>query len=65
MAPVFTSTVCTMFVGDLQGVYPNIALQIFDAFLIDGECVIFTLITKFITLKQEQMLEIEEDSEFI
>ena len=41
-----------MFVADLQTVNPEIATHIFDVFLIDGEKVIFTLITKFIMLKE-------------
>ena len=65
LAAVFTSTVITAFVGDLQSVFPDTAKHIFDVFLCDGECLIFILITKFITLQHDHMLEIEEDADFL
>lgn len=55
----------TAFVGDLQSVFPDIATHIFDVFLIDGECLIFILITKFITLQHDHMLQIVEDVDFL
>jgi hypothetical protein len=65
LAAVFTSTVLTAFVGDLQTVFPEIATHIFDVFLCDGECLIFILITKFITLQQDYMMDIVEDADFL
>jgi ABC-type antimicrobial peptide transport system permease subunit len=65
LAAVFTSTVITAFVGDLQSVFPDIATHIFDVFLCDGECLIFVLITKFISLQHDHMLDIVEDADFL
>ena len=61
LTPIFTNTVASMFIADLQTVNPLIASHIFDVFLIDGEKVIFTLITKFIMLKEQKILELKDD----
>lgn len=62
--PLFCKTVLTMFVYDLQAGYPETARHIFDIFLFDGESVMFTLVTKFITLQHDFMLDIEDDNDF-
>ena len=61
LTPIFTNTVASMFIADLQSVYPLIAAHIFDVFLIDGESVIFTLLTKFITIKEKEILQLEDE----
>lgn len=45
---VFWSQIMTIFIVDLMDDSPAIATHIFDAFLIDGERVIYTLFIKFI-----------------
>lgn len=45
LTPVFTTTIATIFLADLQSVWPETVSHIFDVFLSDGESVIFTLIT--------------------
>lgn len=59
---LFTSMIQTVFVGDLQAKFPKIATHIYDVFLIDGEKVILTLLLKFITLKQDKILELEDEN---
>ena len=51
LAPYFTNVIMTMFIANIQDCHPEIATNIFDVFLIDGEKVIFTLLLKFFTLK--------------
>lgn len=46
--PVFGSFILSVFISDLQSKYPKILIHIFDAFLIDGEEVIFTLLLKIL-----------------
>ena len=62
--PIFGSFLLSLFVSDLQDKYPKTLAHIFDAFLIDGEQLIFTLLIKFIDKKQEAILE-KEDMELI
>jgi len=50
-----------MFIANLQDSYPEIARDIFDVFLIDGEKVIFTLLLKFFTLKNDKLLTLEDN----
>ena len=45
--------------------HPDIAKHIFDVFLVDGEALIFTLITKFIYKKEQYLLAIDDDNEFL
>lgn len=47
----------TIFISDLMDTSPEIATHIFDAFLIDGEMVIYLLFIKFIDNLQEEILE--------
>lgn len=61
LSPIFCSIVSTVFVVDLQHDSPEIAAHIFDVFLVDGESVVYTLITKFISLKEVKMLELDEE----
>ena len=61
LAPIFTSIVTTIFIADLQRDSPRVAAHIFDVFLIDGEKVIFTLITTFIQLKEKKILTLSDD----
>ena len=56
LVPIFLNIITTIFVADLQSKTPEIATFIFDVFLLDGESVIFTLLTQFIGLKQEKIL---------
>jgi len=51
----------TMFIANLQDCNPDIASRIFDAFLIDGESVIFVLLIKFITLKEQELLNMWDE----
>jgi hypothetical protein len=60
LAPVFTTTIATIFLADLQSVSPETVSHIFDVFLSDGESVIFTLITKFIQMKEKKILETDD-----
>lgn len=60
LSPVFTSIIQTVFIYDLQSVSPLIAQHIFDVFLLDGESVIFTLITKFIAMKEKVIVEMDD-----
>ena len=57
---MFTTTIATVFLADLQSCSPLTASHIFDVFLSDGESVIFTLITKFIELKEAKILATDE-----
>lgn len=61
LVPIFLNIITTIFVADLQSKTPEIATRIFDVFLLDGESVIFTLITQFITLKQDTILRLRYD----
>lgn len=56
--PVFGSLILSIFISDLQGKYPSILTHIFDAFLIDGEEVIFTLLLKILDTQQDKILEL-------
>jgi len=58
---IFTSIITTIFIGDLQSKCPKIASHIFDVFLVDGERVIFTLIMKFIKMKEETILDMFDE----
>jgi hypothetical protein len=62
--PIFGSFLLSLFVSDLQDSYPTTLAHIFDAFLLDGEQLIFTLLIKFIDMKQDQILE-KEDMDLI
>ena len=53
---VFWSQIMTIFISDLMDTSPQIATHIFDAFLIDGEMVIYTLFIKFIENLQDEIL---------
>lgn len=64
LSPIFTKIMMTMFIAELQEIYPLITNHIVDVFLCDGECAIFTLITKFITLQHDYMIDIEDTQEF-
>ena len=46
----------TIFISDLMDSSPEIATHIFDAFLIDGEKVIFILFIKFIKNLEDEIL---------
>jgi hypothetical protein len=46
----------TVFISDLMDTSPEISTHIFDAFLIDGEMVIYTLFIKFIENLQDEIL---------
>jgi hypothetical protein len=61
LAPYFTNIIMTMFVANLQDCHHEIAASIFDAFLIDGESVIFMLLMKFITLKEDTLLNLWDE----
>ena len=61
LVPIFLNIITTIFVADLQSKTPEIATYIFDVFLLDGESVIFTLLTQFITLKQDTILRLRYD----
>ena len=61
LAPYFTNIIMTIFVANLQDSNPLVAAHIFDVFLIDGEKVIFTLIMKFIFLKQQKLMTLYEN----
>ena len=61
LVPVFTNIITTIFVADLQQSSPRIACHIFDVFLIDGEKVVFTLLMKFLSLKEDKILELIDD----
>lgn len=56
--PVFGSFILSVFISDLQSKYPDILIKIFDAFLIDGEEVIFTLLLKILDTQQGRILEL-------
>ena len=47
----------TVFISDLMDHTPEIATHIFDAFLIDGERVIYTLFIKFIENLEDEILK--------
>ena len=51
----------TMFIANIQDCHPDIARDIFDVFLIDGETVVFTLLLKFFSLKEEKLLNLEDN----
>ena len=53
LVPVFSSIIATIFIYDSP---EQVATQIFDVFLLDGEQVIFTLLLKMIELKEEKIL---------
>ena len=53
---VFWSQIMSIFISDLMETSPEIATHIFDAFLIDGEMVIYTLFIKFIENLQDEIL---------
>jgi len=53
--------VMTAFVGNLQQCSPLIACHIFDVFLFDGESTIFTLLMKFIQIKETTIMELYDD----
>lgn len=61
LSPIFTSIVQTIFIADLQHESPEIASHIFDVFLVDGESVVYSLITKFIALKEHRIYEYEDN----
>jgi len=46
--PIFGTFILSIFISDLQAKHPETLTHIFDAFLIDGECVVFTLLMKII-----------------
>ncbi len=58
--PYFCGLIMTIFVSELQDVTPRIAAHIFDVFLVDGQGVIFTLLIKFIQLKEQTILEFDD-----
>lgn len=58
--PVFGSLILSIFISDLQGKYPRILIHIFDAFLFDGEEVIFTLLLKILDTQQDKIMELED-----
>ena len=47
----------TVFISDLMDHTPEIATHIFDAFLIDGEKVIYTLFINFIENLEDEILK--------
>ena len=49
--PIFASFVLSIFISDLQESHPETLRTIFDAFLIDGQQVIYTLLVEFISMK--------------
>ena len=49
--PIFASFVLSIFISDLQESHPETLRTIFDAFLIDGASVIYTLLFEFIEMK--------------
>jgi hypothetical protein len=52
LVPCFSSLISTIFIYDSP---ENVALHIFDVFLLDGEQVIFTLLLKMIELKEKKI----------
>ena len=56
----FMGIIFTVFVSELQDVTPQIAVHIFDVFLVEGESVILTLLINFIKLMETRILEIDE-----
>ena len=57
---IYFQTVLTFFIADLQHVSPQIAMNIFDVFLIEGETVLFLLISRFIAYKEDHLMNLEE-----
>lgn len=57
LVPVFSSIIQTIFIYDSP---EPVATHIFDVFLLDGECVIFTLLLKMIEYKEETIMEMED-----
>ena len=55
LVPVFSSILQTIFIYDSP---ENVATQIFDVFLLDGETVIFTLLLKMIEHKEQKILSL-------
>lgn len=64
LVPVFSPNIQTIFVYDCP---EHVATQIFDAFLLDGEQVVFTLLIKMIQLKEEEILKFgpEDDQQLL
>lgn len=58
--PVFGSLILSIFISDLQAKFPKILIHIFDAFLIDGEEVIFTLLLKILDTQQDTILGLRD-----
>uniref|UniRef100_A0A7S3ITL6 Rab-GAP TBC domain-containing protein n=1 Tax=Strombidium inclinatum TaxID=197538 RepID=A0A7S3ITL6_9SPIT len=65
LVPYFTGMIMTVFISDLQDISPQIATHIFDIFLFDGHLSIFQLLTKFISLQEEEIKQMyDEDLQF-
>ena len=57
LVPVFSSILQTIFIYDSP---EEVATQIFDVFLLDGETVIFTLLLKMIEHKESKILSLTD-----
>ena len=62
MVPIFSANIQTIFVYDCP---EDIATHIFDAFLLDGEQVIFTLLINMIEHRKKEILEIQDDEDLL
>uniref|UniRef100_A0A7S3FVU5 Rab-GAP TBC domain-containing protein n=1 Tax=Strombidium rassoulzadegani TaxID=1082188 RepID=A0A7S3FVU5_9SPIT len=65
LVPYFAGMIMSVFVSDLHSISPQIAVHIFDVFLVDGESVIFTLLIKFISLMEETILDFEDQDDLL
>jgi hypothetical protein len=59
----FMGIIMTIFVSELQDLTPQIAVHIFDVFLIEGESLILTLLINFIKRLTKQILDIDDGDE--